>query len=124
MHRVLKPNGIFITQQVGGQNGRRLSNMLIPHFIPKYEEWKLHNTSQQLQKEHFEIIYANEYHPYQKFFTIEALIYYAKVIQWEFPDFTVSNNFQQLLEAEKERLAKGYILNYQHRFIIVSRKRT
>ncbi|MEK1833604.1 hypothetical protein AAAC51_45795 [Priestia megaterium] len=34
--RVLKPNGVFITQQVGGENGNRLSNMLIPSFQPKY----------------------------------------------------------------------------------------
>jgi SAM-dependent methyltransferase len=118
--RVLKPSGIFITQQVGGKNGNRLSNMLIPGFLPKYETLNLRNTLRDLKKSNFEIMIAEEYFPYQKFFSMEALIYYAKVIEWEFPDFNVKDNFNQLLNAYTELTKNGYILNYEHRFIIVA----
>jgi SAM-dependent methyltransferase len=118
--RVLKPNGIFITQQVGGKNGNRLSNMLIPGFLPKYETLNLRNTLRDLKKFNFEVMFAEEYFPYQKFFSMEALIYYAKAIDWEFPEFNVKDNFNHLLNAHTELTRNGYILNYEHRFIIVA----
>lgn len=118
--RVLKPNGIFITQQVGGKNGNRLSNMLIPNFLPKYEDLSLRNILRDLKEYNFDILFADEYFPYQKFFSMEALIYYAKVIEWEFPGFNVKNNFNQLLNAYDELKRNGYIRNYEHRFLIVA----
>lgn len=118
--RVLRPNGMFITQQVGGKNGNRLSNMLIPNFQPKYKDLNLKNTVQNLKKLNIDIIYADEYFPYQKFFNMKALIYYANTIEWEFPGFSVEDNFDQLLNAFKELTRRGYVLNYEHRFIIVA----
>ncbi|KKI92877.1 methyltransferase [Bacillus sp. SA1-12] len=118
--RVLTPNGVFITQQAGGKNGNRLSNMLIPNFVPKYETLNLENTLRELKEHKFEIMLANESFPYQKFFNMEALIYYAKVIEWEFPGFTVEGHFNQLLNAYEELIRNGYVLNYEHRFVIVA----
>ncbi len=66
--RVLKPNGVFITQQVGGENGNCLSNMLIPDFQPKYRNLNLRNIQHELNDSGFEIVFADEYFPYQKFF--------------------------------------------------------
>lgn len=71
---------------MGGENGYRLSNMLIPGFQPKYRTLNLRNTQCELECSNFEIVFANEYFPYQKFFNMKALIYYGKVIEWEFPD--------------------------------------
>ncbi|MFE7083485.1 methyltransferase domain-containing protein [Priestia megaterium] len=119
--RVLKLNGVFITQQVGGKNGNRLSNMLIPSFQPKYATLNLKNMLRDLKECNFEIMFADESFPYQKFFNMKALIYYAKVIEWEFPGFNVRDNFNQLLDVYKELVRKGYVLNYEHRFIIVAR---
>ncbi|MFE7083280.1 methyltransferase domain-containing protein, partial [Priestia megaterium] len=119
--RVLKPNGVFITQQVGGKNGNRLSNMLIPSFQPKYATLNLKNTLRDLKECNFEIMFADEFFPYQKFFNMKALIYYAKVIEWEFPGFNVRDNFNQILDVYKELVRKGYVLNYEHRFILVAR---
>lgn len=119
--RVLKPNGLFISQQVGEQNGNRLSQMLIPNFQPKYENFNLKNTVQTLKKHYFDILFADEYFPYQKFFTMKALIYYTKIIEWEFPGFNVRDHFKQLVNAYRELMSQGYILNHEHRFVIVSR---
>ena len=41
--RILKPNGIFITQQVGGKNNEKLSNALIKDFKPLFSENTLDN---------------------------------------------------------------------------------
>lgn len=94
--------------------------MLIPGFKPKYKTLNLRNTQHELNDSDFEIVFADEYFPYQKFFNMKGLIYYAKVIEWEFPAFSVKNNFEQLLNAYKELTLNHYILNYEHRFIIVA----
>jgi len=119
--RVLKHNGIFITQQVGGKNGNRLSNLLIPNFVPKYETLHLKNSLRNLSEHHFKIMLADEYFPYQKFFTMKALIYYARVIEWEFPGFNVNDHFNQLLNVHTELTKNGYIINFEHRFLLVAR---
>ncbi|WP_107839413.1 hypothetical protein [Metasolibacillus meyeri] len=94
--------------------------MLIPDFQAKYRNLNLSNTLLDFKKRDFEITFADEYFPYQKFFNMKALIYYIKVIEWEFPAFNVKENFVQLLNAYKELTVNGYILNYEHRFIIVA----
>ncbi|WP_226666281.1 methyltransferase domain-containing protein [Metabacillus litoralis] len=118
--RVLKPNGVFITQQVGGENGNRLSKILIPNFQPKYETHNLMNTLHDLKENDLDIMFAEEVFPYQKFFNMKALIYYAKVIKWEFPGFSVENHYIQLLTVYNELKKNGYVLNNEHRFIVVA----
>ncbi|MEI3604809.1 hypothetical protein SPD48_03820 [Pseudogracilibacillus sp. SE30717A] len=94
--------------------------MLIPNFQPQFETLNLENTVEDLKKYNFEIIFADEYFPFHKFFNMEALIYYVKVIEWEFPEFKVKDNFNELMKAYNELIRKGYVLNYEHRFIMVA----
>ncbi|MEI5995355.1 class I SAM-dependent methyltransferase [Candidatus Enterococcus mansonii] len=119
VRRVLKNQGVFITQQVGDQNGRILAEQLIPNVRSKYTEWSLKNAQQALIEESFDILFAKEYFPYQHFFDMEGLIYYVKRIPWEYPDFQVHTHFEQLIDRQNELLQKGYIHNNQHRFMIV-----
>lgn len=119
--RVLKPNGIFITQQVGESNGDRLAQMIIGDVKSSFAAWNLTNTLAHLKASSFEIRQADEYYPCQKFFTMKALIYYVKVIEWEYPNFNVGDHFDGLQSAYEELLKAGFVLNYQHRFLVVAR---
>lgn len=120
--RVLKPDGYFITQQVGDLNGIQLSSKLIPGFQKLSFPLHLSTVVKELKQKGFTIIYANECYPVQKFYTMDALIYYVKTIPWEFPDFSVERNFDELLAVEEELKRKGYIENREHRFIVVAKK--
>jgi len=118
--RVLKPNGIFITQQVGGQNNRSLSNRLIDNFIPQFPYHNLSNSVNALKNAGFKIIFAKEEFPKVEFLDIGAIAYYAKIIEWEFPDFSVERCFDKLCDMYNDFLTSGKIITLQHRFVIVA----
>lgn len=117
--RILKPNGIFITQQVGGRNNEILSKRLIEDFVPQYPHLNLSNSSKELQRDSFELLYKNEYFPYLHFYDVGAIVYFAKIIEWEFPGFSVDRCFNELCRMHEELKEKPYIESYEHRFIIV-----
>ena len=55
VERILKPEGIFITQQVGGKNNEILSKALIDNFNPLYADNTLDNTLKNLENSLFKI---------------------------------------------------------------------
>ena len=122
VNRILKPNGIFITQQVGGKNNELLSKALIKDFASLSPGNTLDNNLKNLKNNQFEVLYSNEYFPYLRFKDIGAIIYFAKVIEWEFPNFSVENCFSELCKLNEDINIKGYVESIEHRYIIVSKK--
>ena len=57
-----------------------------------------------------------------RFFDVGALVWFARVIPWEFPGFSVEACFGCLLEAQRILEEKGEIRGMTHRFLIVARK--
>lgn len=121
VRRVLKPGGVFITQQVGDKNGCVLSEKLLKNVQPKINEWSLEVEQKSLLKENFDTIFAREYYPYQHFYDMEGLIYYVKRVPWEYPNFSVETHFDELLALQEELLKNRFIYNQQHRFALVGR---
>lgn len=121
--RILKPKGLFITQQVGSKNNEILSKQLIDDFKPEFTNNNLEKRVKELQENSFEILSQEEYFPYLHFFDVGAIVYFAKVIEWEFPGFTVEKYFDKLCSLEQELEEKNYIESLQHRFLILSKNR-
>jgi len=117
--RILKPNGIFITQQVGGKNNVDLSRRIIENFKPEYADFCLANEIQKFTQHDFRPLYMQEYFPYLRFFDVGAVVYYAKIIEWEFPGFSVEKHENQLIALQKTLKIKGYIECFEHRFVTV-----
>ncbi len=120
--RILKPRGIFITQQVGGQNNNSLSSRLIDNFTPQFPDHNLRNRMNDLEKAGFKIVFAKEEFPKVEFRDIGAVVYFAKIIKWEFPDFSVENCFDKLCDMYNDFLNMGKITTHQHRFVISAYK--
>jgi len=121
--RILKPNGIFITQQVGGKNNEILSKGLIKNFAAQYAYLNLNYAFEEFERNSFEVLYKNEYFPYLRFYDVGAIVYYAKIIEWEFPGFSVDHSFNELWDLHEELKKKPYIESYEHRFIIAGKNR-
>ena len=123
VYRVLKKGGVFITQQVGGENNVEFSNKLCSH---KFRVNDLVNTMKyQLEKfveVGFTILNSNEYFPNLRFLDTGAAVYFAKIIEWEFIDFSVDGNFEELLEIEQKIITYGYVCSKEHRYFIEARK--
>lgn len=121
LKRILKPHGIFITQQVGGDNNKALSWRLTNHPNNSYDSITLDNMSKDLVHHGFQILHQQEYRPYLRFYDIGALVYFAKIIDWEFPKFSVDGCFDTLYELQEELDHASYIESTEHRIVIVSK---
>jgi SAM-dependent methyltransferase len=122
IYRLLKKDGIFITQQVGGENDRDLSEKLIEGFEPTFPNHNLNENIKKLRKSGFEILMKEEVFTKLEFYDIGALVYFAKIIEWEFPKFSVENCFDKLCKLHLELEEKGLVEGTEHRFLIVARK--
>jgi len=122
-YRVLKPGGIFITEQVGAENDRELVALLLPDATElPFPEQYLHIASEKLKAKGFEIIEEQEcFRPIQ-FFDVGALVWFAHIIEWEFPDFSVDKCSERLINAQKLLNTNGCIEGQIHRFFLVARK--
>ena len=120
--RVLKPGGIFITQQVGEENNRKLSELLINDFKPSFITHNLISNQELLKDAGFSILEGNEFFPYLRFLDVGAIVYFAKIIEWEFPGFSVKRCFDKLLMLQKAIESCGYIESREHRFYIIAKK--
>ncbi|MCL2367568.1 MAG: class I SAM-dependent methyltransferase [Oscillospiraceae bacterium] len=122
VNRLLKPGGLFITQQVGGQNGADLRTALMPGSVGQHAEHTLQHNIELIQTQGFELLMQEEAFPISRFYDIGAIVYYAKIIEWEFPGFSVQSCFSQLCDLQRQLDAQGFIENRQHRFIFAARK--
>jgi len=120
--RILKSGGFFITQQVGGLNNNKLSNELLDNFVSAYKNFNCINEVNDFRKENMIIHKSDEYFPFLKFVDIGALVYFCKIIKWEFPDFSVNANLDKLLKINDIIEKNGFYLSQEHRFIIVAQK--
>jgi len=55
-------------------------------------------------------------------FDVGAFVWFARIIEWEFPGFSVGKCFDRLLELQKTIETEGKITGTTHRFLIVARK--
>ncbi len=120
--RILKPNGLFITQQVGDSNLSDLNGYLgaQPYM---FEHWRLDYAAQELRDAGWQIVVQKEEMPVTRFFDVGALIYYLKAVPWQVADFSVEKYFAKLVEMHKRIQRDGYFDAHYHRFLIMAEKR-
>lgn len=123
LRRILRPNGLFLTQQVGAENDRELVQLLLPHIteVP-YPKQYLHVRKAELLEQSFEILESGEARQPIRFFDVGALVWFARIIEWEFPGFSVESSLEQLYTAQEILDKNGVIEGSIHRFYIVARK--
>ena len=122
LYRLLKKGGIFITEQVGGDNERDLVEMVLPGAEKPFPHLNLKEQRKVFEDAGFYIIGAEEAYRPIRFYDVGAFVWFAHIIEWEFPDFSVDTCFERLLEMQKRIEDKGYIEGTIHRYLIVARK--
>lgn len=120
--RILKPGGLFITQQVGAENDRELVELLCGKGEPPFPEQYAGIVSQKFRDAGFEILEEKECFRPIKFFDVGALVWFARIIEWEFPDFAVDTHLDKLLKAQRILEENGCMEGRIHRFLLVAQK--
>ena len=122
IRRLLKPGGLFITQQVGSENDRELVEMVLPCAEKPFPHECLQEQSARFLDAGFEILQADEAFGPISFYDIGAFVWFARIIEWEFPGFSVDRCFDRLLQLQETIEREGKISGTTHRYLIVARK--
>lgn len=120
--RLLKPEGIFITEQVGSENDRDLVKMVLPDVPKPFPELELAIQKKKFEEEGLTVIRAEEVFRPIKFYDIGAFVWFAHIIEWEFPGFSVDKCFDKLLKMQEEIDKNGVVEGTIHRYLIVAKK--
>ena len=120
--RVLKQGGLFITEQVGADNDRDLVELVLPDTPKPFPHLTLKAQRQEFERAGFYLLEAQEAYRPIGFYDVGAFVWFARIIEWEFPGFSVDRCFDRLVSMqetiERDKRIEGTI----HRFLIVARK--
>ena len=122
IRRLLRPDGIFVTQQVGGENDRELVERVLPDVPKPFPHLNLKEQRAAFEQAGFEILRSEESFQPIVFYDMGAFVWFAHIIEWEFPDFSVDRCFEQLINMQREMDEQGKIEGLAHRYLIVARK--
>ena len=120
--RVLKPGGLFITQQVGAENDRELTALLCGNQGLPFPEQYLNLTVERFQKAGFTVLEGREAFLPLRFYDVGALVWFARVLPWEFPGFSVESHLENLWNAQEILEEKGFVEGTIHRFFMMAQK--
>lgn len=122
IRRLLRPGGLFITQQVGGDNDRDLVEAVLPGTPAPFPHLNLTEQQKAFEDAGFEILQAGEAYGPIRFYDVGALVWFARIIEWEFPGFSVDRCFDRLLQLQETVERGGVISGTTHRYLIVAGK--
>lgn len=122
--RVLRDGGVFVTEQVGAENDRDLVRLLLKDMpaLPFPEQY-LRIARAAFEEAGFSVIQAQEAFRPIKFWDVGALVWFARIIEWEFPGFSVRACLENLYRAQEMLEREGVIEGRTHRFLLVAQKK-
>lgn len=123
IRRMLKDGGRFITEQVGAENDRELVELLLGQTPLPFPEQYLEVARRKFCDAGFTILDAQECWRPIRFYDVGALVWFARIIEWEFPGFSVERCQDRLLRAQELLERNGCIEGRIHRFLLVCEKR-
>ena len=70
----------------------------------------------------FHILHGEEAYRPILFYDIGAFVWFARIIEWEFPGFSVERCLDRLLDMQEEIETKGTVRGTIHRYLIAAQK--
>lgn len=122
LRRVLKPGGIFLTQQVGPRNCVELNQYLEATVDANLAHWKLKLEKETLEQTGFSILQSHEQIMESNFYDIGAVVFYLKVIEWQVEGFSVEKYEHRLRDMHQLIEHQGAFYASEHRFLIEAKK--
>jgi SAM-dependent methyltransferase len=118
--RILRPGGLFITQQVGELNLVEINRFLGADPVKKdsYYDHALCD----MEAAGFEILENAEAFLESEFSDVGALVYLLKAVPWQIPDFSVEKYRDRLIAIHNHIEKNGTFRAHDHRFFIKGKK--
>ena len=106
--RILKPGGIFLTQQATPRNCVQLNQYLNAPLDKNTAQWKFEQDWTAIEQIGFTVLKHYEQVLESNFYDIGAVVFYLKVIEWQIEDFSVEKYSQRL--RDMHHLIKSKVL--------------
>ena len=120
IERVLKPGGVFLTQQVDGRNLSDLSAAF--DAAQPWAYFTLAYAMNLMKRSNLVIEIAQEWTGKLIFKDVATLVYYLKAIPWTVPDFSVEKHRASLENLQQKLAAEGELVFTQRRMVIRATK--
>lgn len=123
VYRVLKPQGVFITQQVGDRNNAELHDFLQGETYGKaHSSWNLKKAVAEIEAVGLHIRDQRAESARSRFFDIGAIVYYLNAIPWEIPSFSSTRYLEKLRELDEMIRSRGFFEVTTTRFLVIAVK--
>ncbi|CAG8747651.1 11277_t:CDS:2, partial [Racocetra persica] len=122
VHRLLKSDGLFVTQQVGDRDNMELNQLLNAPELLGHREWNLEHACNELENVGFSILLKDEAFMETKFYDVGAIVYYLKAAPWQIEDFSIEKYSEQLINLHHLIQKEGCLSVKSHRFFIVAKR--
>lgn len=119
--RILRDGAFFLTQQVGGLDGKTI-NLILGAGRNGLESWNGQNAQTDLIEAGFLIHKMVEMKTWNRFYDLGALLYYLQAIPWQIPDFLPVNFEESLRSLHAYMEETGYLDCTCHRFFLIAQK--
>lgn len=96
--------------------------MVLPETDMPFPDLYLRKQKEIFENKGFHIIEAKEDFRPIYFYNVGAFVWYAHIIEWEFPNFSVDRCFERLLKMQETIENKGRIEGTIHRYLIIAKK--
>jgi len=119
--RVLRPDGVFMTQQVGSLNEIELNDVLggdvKPCLSPTLDEYVA-----QLEQAGLEVLEAQEAFPAKRYFDVGVVVIFLQAVPWQYEGFDVRKHVEALLAVHEIIAEHGAFTAHMHRFLLEAKK--
>lgn len=122
IYRILKHDGYYITQQVGGLTTINLRLIILGKEGTSVPNWNLKVATDELNSCGFEIVEEMEEVGYSRFFDVGAIVYHLVACPWTIENFTVEKYRDKLLYLHHYIERQGFFDMVFHRLFLVVRK--
>jgi len=123
LSRILKPDGLFITQQVGGLNNLELNQFFEDKFTSPFMDLGLAPLLTRLYETDLQVERAEKATLRSTFLDIGAVVYYLKVITWQVIGFDPDSHEDRLIALHNIIEREGQFVTSAHRFMLIARKK-
>jgi hypothetical protein len=116
--RVLAPQGVFLTQQVGSRNDLAFNDALGSPPPSPPNAHTLHSTVAELEDAGLVIDQAQEDYPVTRYFDVGAVVFQLRSVPWQVPGFDVVTFEERLRSLDAHIRRTGSFDVKSHRFLV------
>lgn len=119
--RVLRPGGIFLSQQIGPGSNRELSETMMGPLPPP--EWQHpEQIAAAAESAEFQVLRVRGERLRAEFYDIAAVAHFLRKVVWTVPDFSIEKYRDRLRAVHEEITVKGMFVSHATRVLIEARR--